>query len=127
MGSKPNAFLASIEEKYRREYERKLAIAKAEHMLQLDMALQQCSDAALMAADDTFDVNEYSAEKFHKAHVEYMNKISHMAVVEDKDDPEMEWTKDTVDRRILQIVGKANFVPWEERYFKKLGELEDGK
>ena len=127
MGSKPNAFLAGIEEKYRREYERKLAIANAQYMLQLEMAVQQCSDADLMAADDTFDVNEYSAEKFHKAHVEYMNKISHMAVVEDKEDPDMEWTKDTVDRRILQIVGKDNFVPWDERYFKKLEEVDGGK
>ena len=126
MGKKPNSFLASIEEKYRREYEQKLAIANAQYMLQLEMAVQQCSDAALMAADDTFDVNEYSAEKFHKAHVDYMNKISHMDVVED-DDPDMEWTKETVDRRILQIVGKKNFVPWDERYFKKLEEVDGGK
>lgn len=116
MGNKPNSMLAKIEEKYKREYEAKLLIARAEFDVMLRMALQQSSDAALMAADDTFDVNEYSAEKFHKAHIEYMNKISHMAVVEDKDDAEMQWTKATVDKRILQIVGEKNFVPWDERH-----------
>jgi hypothetical protein len=61
-------------------------------------------------------VNEYSAEKFHTAHIDYVNKIAHMAVVEDKEDAEMLWTKATVDKRLLQIVGKDNFVPWDERY-----------
>lgn len=116
MGAKNNPMLAQIEAKYQREYEKKLRQAKVKYMLQLDMALQQSADAALMAADDVFDVNPYSAEKFHKAHEEYMDKISHMAVVEDKDDPDMEWTKTTVDKRILQIVGEKNFVPWDERY-----------
>lgn len=113
--SKTNPMLAKIEAKYQAEYEVKLAIAKANYLKQLDMALQQCADAALMAADDVFDVNAYSAEKFHKAHIEYMNKIAHMVVVEDED-PEMEWTKATVDRRLLQIVGEDNFVPWDKRY-----------
>lgn len=122
MANKPNAMLAAIEEKYRREYEQKLAIAKANFHIMLKMATQQCSDAALMAADDTFDVNEYSAEKFHVAHMRYMNEISHMAVVEDKDDDEMVWTKATVDRRLLQIVGKDNFTPWDERYFGSIAE-----
>lgn len=124
MAYKNNPMLAKIEEKYRREYELKAAALRAAYLKQLDMALQQSSDAALMAADDTFDVNEYSAEKFHKAHIKYVNKISHMAVVEDKDDEDMWWTKDTVDKRLLQIVGEKNFVPWDERY---LGEgAEDG-
>ena len=123
------AMKAELEEKYRQKYEKKLremekeflaklAVAKADYLHKLDMALQQSADAALMAADDVFDVNEYSAEKFHVAHIDYMNKISHMAVVEDAEDPEMEWTKATVDRRLLQIVGKENFAPWDERYSK---------
>lgn len=113
---KPNAMLAKIEAKYALEYETKLQLMQARYSKQLDMALQQSADAALMAIDDVFDVNAYSAEKFHTAHIDYMNKISHMAVVEDKDDPEMVWTKDTVDRRLLQIVGNQNFAPWDERY-----------
>ena len=72
-------------------------------------------DAAIMAIDDVFDVNEYTAKKFHERHIYYVNQMAHMAVVEDRDDPNMEWTKDTIDKRLLQIVGKDNFAPWEER------------
>lgn len=114
--AKQNSMLAKIEAKYAAEYEVKLALAEARFMKQLDMVLQQSADAALMAADDTFDVNAYSAEKFHAAHVNYVNEIARMAIEEDKDDPEMLWTKATVDRRLLQIVGQDNFVPWAERY-----------
>ena len=117
---------AELEEKYRLKYEAKLKEAKEEFARQLAeahanfqkmlrMGLQQGNDAALMAIDDVFDVNEYSAEKFHERHIYYVNKMAHMAVVEDKDDPQMEWTKDTIDRRLLQIVGEKNFVPWDER------------
>lgn len=124
---------AELEEKYMLKYEAKLKEAKEEFARQLaqahanfqkmlKMGLQQGDDAALMAIDDVFDVNEYSAEKFHERHIYYVNKMAHMAVVEDKDDPDMEWTKATVDRRLLQIVGENNFVPWDERM-----EVEDGK
>jgi hypothetical protein len=127
MANPKAAMKAELEAKFKAKYEEKLKQAKAEfeallaeahtnYLKQLDMALQQSADAALMAADDTFDVNEYSAEKFHVAHIEYVNKIARMAVVEDKDDKEMVWTKATVDRRLLQIVGEKNFVPWDERY-----------
>lgn len=116
--AKVNAMLDKIEAKYRREYELRLAQAKTNFLIQLEMALQQSSDAALMAVDDIFEVDELTAEKFVKAHVYNVNKISHMAVVEDEDDPDMWWTKDTVDRRLKQIVGEENFVPWDERYRK---------
>ena len=117
---------AELEEKYRRKYEEKakqleaeyqvkLALEHANYQRMLKMGMQQGNDAAIMAIDDVFDVNEYSAAKFHERHIYYVNKMAHMAVVEDRDDPNMEWTKDTIDRRLLQIVGKDNFVPWNER------------
>ena len=114
--AKQNPMLAKIEAKYAAEYEMKLAVAKAQYMLQLQIGFQQCCDAAIMAIDDVFDVNAYSAEKFVKTHIEYMNEISHMVAVEDADDPSFEWTKAKVDERLLKIVGAENFVPWEERY-----------
>ena len=125
---------AELEAKYRLKYEEKLkekeeeftrllAEAHANYQRQLMMGMQMADDAAIMAIDDVFDVNEYSAKQFHDRHIYYVNKISHMAVVEDKEDPEMVWTKDTVDRKLLQIVGKDNFVPWDER----MGGNDDGK
>lgn len=116
MSKKPNTLIAQIEERYRRAYEIKLEEERRNFLIKLRIGLQQCADAAIMAADAVFDVNAYSAEKFHVAHIEFMNKISHMAVVEDADDPDMWWTKDTVDHKLLQIVGEENFLPWEERY-----------
>ena len=104
------------------EFKRLLAEAHANFQLRLKMGLQMGDDAAIMAIDDVFDVNEYSAEKFHERHIYYVNKMAHMAVVEDKDDPNMEWAKETVDRRLLQIVGKDKFVPWDVRM---LGEKDE--
>lgn len=127
------AMKAELEAKYRHKYEEKLkeaekefarllAEAHANYQRMLRMGMQQSHDAALMAADDVFDVNEYSAEKFHIAHIHYVNKISSMVIDDNKDDPEIVWTKATVDTRLRQIVGKKNFVPWDER----MGGAEDG-
>lgn len=116
--------LAKYEQKAKEleaEFKRQLEIERADNRRKLMMGMQMADDAALMAADDVFDVNEYSAERFHERHVYYVNKMSHMAVVEDRDDPNMEWTKDTIDRRLRQIVGEKNFVPWDER----IGGAED--
>ena len=121
---------AELEVKYRLKYEeklkqmeaefaRQLAQAHADFQRMLKMGLQQGDDAAIMAIDD---VNEYTAAKFHERHIYYVNKMAHMAVVEDRDDLNMEWTKDTIDRRLLQIVGKKNFVPWDDRM---VGDLDD--
>lgn len=118
---KKNPMLAKIEAKYAAEYAQKLALAEQNYLTMLQMSLQHSSDAALMAIDDVFDVNVTSAKKFHQVHMEYVDKIAHMIVVDDKDDPEIEWTKDQVDRRLMQIVGEENFQDWDERYGGKNG------
>lgn len=118
---------AELEEKFRLKYEEKLKEAKedfarqlaeahANYIFQLKMVLQQASDAALMAIDDVFDVNEYSAEKFYLAHVKYVNEISNLFIEDSNSDPELVYSKTDIDRRIKQIVGAENFAPWEERY-----------
>ena len=117
--AKPNQMLAKIEEKYRREYELKFAQMRANHLIQLDMALQQSADGAMMAIDDVFDVNEYSAEKFHVAHVEYVNQMARLMLEDYEDDKTMIYTKTDIDRRLKQIVGEKNFVPWDDRYVKE--------
>lgn len=117
--AKHNQMLAKIEAKYAMEYAIELEKAKASYLNQLDIALQQSSDAAMMAIDDVFDVNAYSAEKFHVAHVKYVNQMAHLMLEDYEDDKEMLHTKEDIDRRLLQIVGKENFVPFETRYARK--------
>ena len=128
---------AELEEKYRRKYEEKAKELEAEFQrrfeevkkdfarqiaeMHLDyermakINRQMSEDAAIFAIDDVFDVNEYSANRFHQQHRYYLGEIARMAIDEDKDDPDMEWTKATVDRKLLQIVGKDHFVPWDDR------------
>jgi hypothetical protein len=135
---------AEMEEKFRRKYEEKAKELESEfqrkyeelkkdfarQVAELHLDYQQMSkigrqmseDAAIFAIDDVFDVNEYSANKFRDQHRYYLGEIARMAIDEDKDDPDMEWTKDTVDRKLLQIVGKDNFVPWDDR----MGGAVDG-
>ena len=128
------AMKAELEAKYRRKYEEKLKEAEKEFALKLaqahanfqrmlKMGLQTSHDAALMAIDDVFDVNEYSAKKFHIAHIDYVNDIAKLTIEDSESDPNIVYTKADVDRRLLQIVGKDNFIPWDER----MGGAEDGK
>ena len=134
MGNPKVAMRAELESKLRQKYEKKLAEAIAEvkaefeaklklsdarYRRRLDIALQQASDAALMAADDTFDVNEYSAEKFYVAHVRYVNQMASALLEDWESDHDVVHTKADIDRRLKQIVGETNFAPWEERYGDK--------
>ena len=121
---------AELEAKFKRKYDEKLKQAKAEfeellrkananHLIQLGMALQQSADGSMRAIDDVFDVNEYSAEKFHVAHVGYVNQMARLMLDDYKDDKTMEYTKTDIDRRLKQIVGEKNFQPWLDRYVKE--------
>lgn len=120
MRAEIEAKLAAKYEKKLREMERlfdeQLAKERQNFLKKLRMAMQQSCDGAVMAAEDVFGCTEEQAAEFIAAHMENVNKMSHMAVVEDKDDPDMWWTKDTIDRRIRKIVGEKNFQPWDQRY-----------
>ena len=131
MANPKMAMRAELEAKYKSKYEKKLreeqaryeaklALAEANFSRQLDIGMQISADAALMAADDTFDVNEYSAEKFHIAHRDYVNAIASLTVEDSKSDPKIVYTKTDIDRRLLQIVGKDKFVPWDERIRRRI-------
>lgn len=92
------------------------AILDAKYQAQLRIAMQIGLDAGMIAANDVLGMGAGRAEKFKNAYVETVNEMMHMIVVEDKEDPDFEWTKAKVDTRIKQIVGEQNFIPWEERY-----------
>jgi hypothetical protein len=129
------AMRAELEAKYKRKYEEKLLQAKAEFEVklaiteanfrrQLDIGMQIAADAALMAADDVFDVNAYSAGKFMRAHTDNVNGIAKLTCEDSEADPDIVYTKTDIDRRLRQIVGNDNFMPWDERY--KVEENENG-
>jgi hypothetical protein len=132
MGNPKVAMKAELEAKYRQKYEAKLKEAKEEfarllaeahanYQRMLRMGMQQSHDAAIFAIDDVFDVNEYSAEKFHIAHVDYVNGISRLFIEDSESDPECVFSKTDIDRRLLQIVGAENFADWDTRYGGKNG------
>lgn len=120
MRAEIEAKLAAKYEKKLREMERlfeeRLDQERRNFLRKLRMGMQQSCDGAVMAAEDVFSCTEEQAVMFIEAHMENVNKMSHMAVVEDSDDPDMWWTKDTIDRRIRRIVGEKNFQPWDQRY-----------
>ena len=92
------------------------AIYEERYKKQIAIAMQMGLDAAMIAASDVLQMGPGRAERFRTAYISAVNEIAHMTVVEDKDDPNMEWTKAKVDERIKRIVGSENFVPWDERY-----------
>lgn len=88
---KRNAMLARIEAAAEARYQKRLHAS-------MDMLLQMCLDAAMIAANEVFNMGPSRVEAFCNAFSE-----------------DMEYTKAKLDQRLKQICGDK-FQPWEERY-----------
>lgn len=77
-----------------------------------NISRQMCLDAAMMAANDVFNMGPSRCEAFQAAFSKYISEIATMG---SQDTADLEYTKDTIDRRLRQICGDK-FVPWDERY-----------
>ena len=84
---------------------RQLAESRAIHT-------QMCLDAAMIAANEVFNMGPSRAPAFSAAFSQALVEIAEMTV---SDTPDMEYTKTKLDQRLKQICGD-NFQPWEERY-----------
>lgn len=73
---------------------------------------QMCLDAAMIAANDVFNMGESRCMAFAQAFTENLMKIATTAL---EDTGDLEYTKAKVDGRLQQICGK-HFSPWAERY-----------
>lgn len=73
---------------------------------------QMCLDAAMIAANEVFNMGPSRAEAFCNAFSDALVSIALMTV---SDTPDMEYTKAKLDQRLKQICGDK-FQPWEERY-----------
>lgn len=105
MGHKQNNMLASYEARLEARYQKKL-----------DIAMQMGMDAGMIAANEVLSLGPSRAVAFHSAYIKAINEISRLLTKDGKDDPDLVYSTDVVDRRLKKIVGTENFTPWDERY-----------
>lgn len=76
---------------------------------------QMCMDAAMIAANEVFNMGPTRCQAFAEAFITAMNEIATMTVQDGKTDKQLWYTKAKLDERLKQICGE-HFQPWEERY-----------
>lgn len=89
---------------------------KLDYDAQLDIALQLCQDAAMLAAHEVLGMGPGRAERFRQAYVKAVNDITGLWNTDGKDDPDLEWSIARLDEALKRIVGPEHFLPWEVRY-----------
>ena len=90
-------------------------------MVYRDNLLQQCMDAAFMAAADVFHMGTGRCVEFGNTALQYLQEIAQLVNVDFEDDKDLVYAREKIDRRLKQICGE-NFEPWEVRY-GKVGKL----
>lgn len=111
-GTKPqNYMLAKIEATADLKYEFKFN-------RRMDIAFQMAMDAAMIAANELFNMGPGRAPRFRDL---YNTALSEMADLMNADgykhnDKELVFSRAKIDERIKRIVGEENFVPWDDRY-----------
>lgn len=78
--------------------------------------MQMAEDAAFIAANEVLGLGAGRAKAFGEAFVRYVNELAELFVTDGTDDNELVYAKATLDKRIREIVGDDNFVPFDERY-----------
>ena len=94
---------------------RKNAYAKRLNAKRADRTIfltQMCKDAALIAANEALGMGEGRCVSFSTAFDRVLNQIISTCL---EDTPDIEYTKDVIDRQLKAICGK-HFAPWEVRY-----------
>ena len=104
MPKKQNPILAAYEAKLEARYRRKLHIAN-----------QMGLDAALIAANEVLGLGPGRAQKFGEAYINTINEMARMISDDGQDDPRLDWSTATIDKRLSAIMGDG-FRPWDERY-----------
>lgn len=95
-----NAYLASVQ----------AGIAASRHI-----HTQMCLDAAMIAANEVFNMGPTRCTEFANAFSDALNTIAKTTVDDAKSDKSLWYTKDKLDERMKKICGE-HFVPWDQRY-----------
>lgn len=104
MARKTNPFLAKIQA----QHEMELAFQRR-------FTIQQCADMMLIAANAEFGFGADRLNRLEEVFFSVFTEYADMAIEDGKDDPDIVYTRDKLDRKLQQIMGK-HFRPWEERY-----------
>lgn len=107
---KPNAYLLKLK-----------AEKAAELSYQRKFTTQWCADAAILAANEVFHRSGEKLVEFYNAFIAKAHEIAEMTLDDAKDDRELAYTKEKLDRQLEKLLGDA-FVPWEERYGRIIPE-----
>ena len=81
-----------------------------------DFLLQAGCDAFLLTAADLFDLDENNALEAVNTYREYIMRMMEALIEDSRDDDELTYYWADLDRRLEQIAGKDNFVPYDKRY-----------
>lgn len=95
-------------QRVRRDVDRQLSESRSIHT-------QMCLDAAMIAANEVFNMGPTRAKAFADAFSSALREIATMTVQDGKSDKQLWFTKAKLDERLKQICGES-FQPWEERY-----------
>lgn len=77
---------------------------------------QQTLDAMVLAIAEEFKTTPETFARLQKAFESKWAEIVALAKADVKDDKELWYTKETIDRALREAVGEELFSPWEERY-----------
>lgn len=89
---------------------------EAEYRAKLDVALQMGLDAGMIAANEVLGMGPGRAEAYRTAYINAINEMARELSVDGADDPDLDYSREIIDRRIRSIVGEENFKSWDERY-----------
>ena len=96
-----------------------LAKIQARHEMELAFqrrfTIQQCADMMLIAANAEFGFGADRLNRLEEVFFSVFVEYADMAIEDGKDDPDIVYTRDKLDRKLKQIMG-PHFRPWEERY-----------
>lgn len=101
----PNPILAAQEFKLEYGYRAKL-----------NVLLQITEDACVLSTKNVRGLGPDSAKALRQEFRKMVNTISELLVMDSKDDPDIVWSRDKVDKALAEIEGPENAKEWDDRF-----------
>ena len=86
-------------------------------------AIQFCMDGVAIGLNEHLGLEGQQLVDCLHVIGDHIMKIAHLTTDDAKDDKEIVYTKETVDRRLKEILPADAFSPWEERMSEAVGGL----